>query len=210
MKSVRKTEEDGLPEDSVIFADLRDEGKFELISTELLNKNARRILKEILRDNRTAPGIAGATGLTIQDVLLHLKRLVEIGFIQEDRKLESFRGRRAKQYKIRKVAALLLPVDETDTAYVKETLMRKAKDIVRKRLLWSLLPTIGWTVVISEYLFGSESSILRRAGLNLGEPGLPFGWLGQPYGNIASILLVCVSTFGLYLALVYSGKKLYR
>jgi hypothetical protein len=202
-------EENELPDDSILFADLNDEKRFELISTELLNKNARRILKEILRDNRNAPGIAEVTGLTIQDVLIHLKRLKEIGFVQEDSsKLDSFRGRRAKQYNLCKVAAVLVPIDTSGNSYLRKDLKKRAKDLLLRRTLVALIPTVALTIALFDYLFGSSlSPILKRAGLYPVNSNPPLAWLGQPYGYILSALVIALTASGLFLVFMFASKK---
>ncbi|MGD0319665.1 MAG: winged helix-turn-helix transcriptional regulator [Nitrososphaerales archaeon] len=137
------------PEDVILESDSVDEAKFELICGELGNKNGRRILKEIANGVNTSTLIAERTGLTLQDVLVHLDKLVRAGMIEKSGKLPSLRGRRASVYRISHVAVLLSPNETANVSHLKEFLRRKALASVRRRML----ATTGLTAVIATALF---------------------------------------------------------
>lgn len=154
--------DDGEPEDLIVSTDLEDEERFEVIALELANKNARRILREIIKGNNTSTLITEKTGLTIQDVINHLDRLEDIGLVETDGlDTSSLRGRSAKRYRVSKVAVLLIPSQREDEPRLREQLKRKSAMLLRKRLMMSLVASIAWGLIFISVLLESEVQHVR-------------------------------------------------
>lgn len=170
MENVGSGSEEGLeqdgdvdPEDILLESDSgADEARFELICAELGNKNARKVLREIANGMNTSTSIAEKVGLTIQDVSIHLDRLVKVGMIKKSGKLSSFRGRRAETYRISRLAVLLIPAETANRQHLMELIKRKAATLVRKRLL----AAIGMTgaISISFFLILLQSLAIHEVG----------------------------------------------
>lgn len=136
------------PEELIISTDLEDEERFEAISLELANKNARRILREVARGNNTSSLIAQATGLTVQDIINHLGRLEDFGLLETDGfDASSLRGRSAKRYRVSKIGVLLIPSSPEDEPRLREQLKKKSVAILRKRFLMSIATSLAWGIV---------------------------------------------------------------
>ena len=159
------------PEDLIVSLDLDDEERFEGISQELANKNARTILKEVMKGrNNTSTLIAESTGLTIQDVIQHLNRLEEFGLVETYGldTFSSFRGRTAKRYRISKVGVLLIPSRPEDEPRIKEQLAKKSAAILKKRFFVSIAASLAWGVAFVAFVLQSE---VQRLGGHTGPPG---------------------------------------
>lgn len=156
--------EEKSPEDLIVSTDLDDEERFEAISLELANKNARRILREVTRGYNTSSLIAERTGLTVQDVINHLGRLEDIGLVEPDGlDTSSLRGRSAKRYRISKVAVLLIPSQPDDEPRLREQLKRKSTALIRKRLLASVFASLAWGLVLFSFILQSEVQHYRSS-----------------------------------------------
>jgi DNA-binding transcriptional ArsR family regulator len=159
------------PEDLILSLDLDDEERFEAISQELANKNARSILKAVMKGrNNTSTLIAESTGPTIQDVIQHLNRLEEFGLV-ETYGLDTFsslRGRTAKRYRISKVGVLLIPSRPEDEPRIKEQLARKSAAILRKRFFACIAASLAWGVAFVAFILQSE---VQHLGAHIGPPG---------------------------------------
>lgn len=138
------------PEDVIVSTNSEtDEAKFELICAELGNKSARKILKEIANGTNTSSLIAEKTDLTVQDVLIHLDKLVTAGLIEKaEGKLPSFRGRKPNSYRISRVAVLLMPNETANKLELKKLIQRKSIALLRRRLLSSIALTCGLSALI--------------------------------------------------------------
>lgn len=159
------------PEDLILSLDLDDEERFEVISQELANKNARTILKEVMKgQNNTSSLIAESTGLTIQDIIQHLNRLEEFGLVEAygHDTFSSLRGRTAKRYRISKVGVLLIPSHPEDEPRIKEQLVRKSAAILRKRFFVSIAASLAWGAAFVAFVLQSE---VQRLGGNTGPSG---------------------------------------
>lgn len=154
--------DDTAPEDLIISTDLEDEERFEAISLELANKNARKILREVIKGFNTSTLIAEKTGLTVQDVINHLNRLEDIGLVESDGiDTSSFRGRSAKRYRVSKVAVLLIPSQPEDEPRLREQLKRKSVSIIRKRFFLSIFASLAWGLVFLSAAVQSEVQHFR-------------------------------------------------
>ncbi|HKW04302.1 MAG TPA: winged helix-turn-helix domain-containing protein [Nitrososphaerales archaeon] len=152
------------PEDLIVSTDLEDEEMFEAISLELANKNARRILREVVSGYNTSSLIAERTGLTIQDVINHLGKLEHFGLIESDGiDASSLRGRSAKRYRISKVAVLLIPSQPEDEPRLREQLKRKSIALLRKRMLMSIAAGLVWGGTLFSLLLGTEVQHVRSS-----------------------------------------------
>ncbi len=152
-KDAQRWIEEADPEDIIVASNSEtDEARFELICSELGNKSARRILKEIANGSNTSSLLAEKTELSVQDVLVHLDRLVTAGLIEKaDSKMPSFRGRKANSYRISRVAVLLMPNETANKLELRKLIQRKSFALLRKRLLSS----IGLSFAVSAVIFGT-------------------------------------------------------
>jgi DNA-binding transcriptional ArsR family regulator len=152
-KDEREWIEGADPEDVIVSTNSEtDEARFELICAELGNKSARRILKEIANGENTSSLIAERTELSVQDVLIHLDKLVKAGLVEKaDSKMPSFRGRKANSYRISRVAVLLMPNETANKLELKKLIQRKSIALLRRRLLSS----IGLTLALGSFIFAT-------------------------------------------------------
>ena len=187
-----------LSEDYILSADLDDEGRFDLICSELANKNAKRILREIMRGASTSSLIAEKLELTVQDVLIHLDRLETIGLVEQFKtdQLLALRGRLPRQYRISKVAILMVPSSSEDGAILKDGIKKKSAVLLRNRFYISIASTIGFTVVDFLYLLRSVPRLFLSSNGGFQSPPPASGlvsaetWLIISIGTIVPSLLV--------------------
>ena len=149
-----------------------DEERFELVCNELGNKSARKILKLISEGVTTSTELAEATGLSLQNVITHLKNLEKIGLVEKDhdRGLSSdlLRGRTAKKYHICKIAVLLVPNELNNKATIKKIVDREVLKLVRERITVSVSIAIGWAVTfffLLSYLFHTSLAPFIKSGV---------------------------------------------
>ena len=187
-----------LPEDYILSADLDDEGRFDLICSELANKNAKRILREIIRGASTSSLIAERLELTVQDVLIHLDRLETIGLIEQFKTNQqlALRGRLPRQYRISKIAVIMIPSSSEDGAILKEGIKKKSAVLLRNRFYLSIASTIAFSAVDFFYLLRSVPNLFHSSSGGSQSP-LPVSgfvsaetWLVISIGTILPSLLV--------------------
>jgi len=159
-------EEDIEAEDCISSVASDDEKLFELTCLELANKNSRRILKEIASGRGTASEIAAQTGLSSQDVLIHLTRLESIGLIQKDSLIsDSLRGRNPKHYKISKLAVVLIPTEIIDKVSLRQFISKKSFELLKKRIFTSGVIASVWVIsLVAAYYLVNRISALVQAG----------------------------------------------
>ena len=144
-----------------------DEAQFELICSELGNRSGRRILRQIANGVNTSSSIAESTGLTVQDVLLHLDRLTTAGMIKKSGKMPSFRGRKADAYEISRLAVLLTPAETANRLQLKELVRKKSADLLKRRLLMSGI--IGASLfAVLYWLLATVSAPIHLGGASFG------------------------------------------
>ena len=182
---------------------------FGAICSELSNRNARRILSEIIRGNNTSTSIREATGLTIQYIIRHLAKLKELGFIESrGKESSSLRGRSPTQYNATKVAALLVPFHSNDQLEAMKEMKRQSlKKLAKKGLLY-ITTILTWFVAIWTLWAGRPG--FRTANVpvpNLG-PSLPPS--PPQYVFLVTWLFVIVPliVFGLLFVLSLASRSL--
>ena len=132
-------------ENLILSSDFDHLDNFDLILNEIGNKNARAILSEINSGYDTSTLIATRTGITIQDVILHLGKLETIGLIvRSGSDFSALRGRAPNRYRISKIAILLIPSKISDRALIRNSIIKKSLEIVKKRFLISMTISIMW------------------------------------------------------------------
>lgn len=174
-----KLEEGDSPEDYLKIINSSDnEEEFELICKELSNKNARKILKEVAYGIDTSTSIVEKTGLTLQDVLIHLDRLVATGLIERSTsKAPSFRGRKPIRYQISRVGVLLIPEEEAIMAnkpQIKQNMRNKALSRIKRRIALTIASTSTLEWLLFRYLLNYFAS-LRVTSVGGGNSATPLG-----------------------------------
>ena len=148
-------------EDCVSAVSSDDERLFELTCLELANKSSRRILKEVASGRGTASEIAKKTGLSVQDVLIHLGRLESIELIEKDHSVDgSLRGRNPRHFKISRLAVVLIPTEITGNTDTKRFISRKSFELLKKRILVAGSFALAWSLsFVLAFLYYRELSI---------------------------------------------------
>ena len=166
--------------ESLISVNLNEDDKFEAICSELSNKNARRILSEVIRGNSTSTSIREVTGLTIQYIIRHLYKLQELGFIESDGKeFNALRGRSPTRYRAKKVGALLVSIPFVSSKLKIEVESQKLKKFASKTLAY-LIGISVWVAVFQRSVLNSQ-----RSGFDTANPPAP---LAPTQGNAHYLL----------------------
>ena len=138
----------------ILFSSLDQDDKFDMILSELSNKNARAVLKNIILGRDTFSLIVESTGLSLQDVLLHLNKLEAIGLIVKNGSdFSAIRGRAPRRYKVTKVAILLVPSSSSEYPQNKRAIIKKSAEILKRRFLLHIF-LLASSILISSIIFG--------------------------------------------------------
>lgn len=144
----KKNTDNLLNNDIVVLYSTEDE-KIELLGKLLSTDTARVILTNLFLDSITAEQLAEKTGISLQLVIFHLKRLQELGIVKIIKVEKNSKGHDMKYYAASKFAIVVLPPKVIEKAK-NSKLLRRSFNLIYRLTAISITAISTW--FITQYL----------------------------------------------------------